>query len=499
MRNIARRLACTGFLAVALPVTAQIYQPTTCRNAFTAQQEISEGDKVVAQVYKQMPVLPDNDPVSRYIQQLGARLAAAAPPTPGLDTRWPFRFHVVASEEINAFALPGGTMFVNLGAIRAAETEAQLAGVMGHEMSHVILRHSTCNLTNQQRKSIWYGLGQLGSTILLGNGALGSMARGGIGAMQGLDFLHMSRADEQQADLLGVQIVHDAGYDPRGLAQFFEIIQAKYGSGGAQFLSDHPNPGNRTAYVNAEVAQLPPLAHPIKTTPEFVEAKNRATGMHVYTSKDMEAGQWRTTGLYASRPGGPAESMSPAAAANAAAAASATAPSIAPLPPTRLGVRDPLVNVQMSRYSLRAPQSWQRSGEKGDAVTLAPPGGAGEFGLAYGMLTGVVQTTGNGVSDDATLQQQTQTLAQRLMQGSGLTQAGSLQTLRVGGQLANSVQLRGTSPVGQNGRALPERDWLVTIARPDGDVQYVVFVVPESDASTLQPVFQQMLSSFRFE
>ena len=498
MRNIAQRFACAGLLAVTLPVAAQIYQPTTCRNAFTPQQEIAEGDKVVAEVYKQMPVLPDSDPVSRYIQQLGARLAAVAPPTPGVNVRWPFRFHVVASEDINAFALPGGTMFVNLGAIRAAETEAQLAGVMGHEMSHVILRHSTCNITSQQRKSIWYGLGELGSTVLLGNGALGSMARGAIGIGQGLDFLHMSRGDEQQADLLGVQIVHDAGYDPRGLAQFFEIIQAKYGSGGAQFLSDHPNPGNRTEYVNAEVAQLPPLAHPIKTTPEFVAAKAQATGMRVYTAKDMQAGQWRSTGLYASKPGGSAERTA-ASAGTAPTASAATTPGIAPIPAARLGLHDSLAQVQMPRYSLRTPQSWQRSGEKGDAVTLAPSGGAGDFGVAYGLLTGVVQTSGNGVDDEASLEQQTQTLAQRLVQANGLTQVGSIEQLRVGGQMANSVRLRGTSPVGQNGRALPERDWLVTVARPDGDVQYVVFVSPEQDAPTLDATFRQVLASFRFQ
>ena len=225
-------------LSISAPACAQ-FDPVTCKNSFTQQEEIQAGDKLVAEVYKQMPVLPDSDPVSRYIQQLGARLVAVAPLTPGLTQQWPFRFHVVASEEINAFALPGGTMFVNLGAIQAAETESQLVGVMGHEMSHVILRHSTCNLTKQRKKSIWYGLGQLGAAIALG-GSGGEAAAQGIGMAANLDFLHMSREDEQQADLLGVRIAHDAGYDPRGLPQFFEIIQAKYGKGSAEFLSDHP-------------------------------------------------------------------------------------------------------------------------------------------------------------------------------------------------------------------------------------------------------------------
>ncbi|MCU1322689.1 MAG: peptidase [Acidobacteriaceae bacterium] len=104
------------------------FEPVTCKNAFTIEQEQVEGAKVAAQVYQQMPVLPDSDPVSRYIQRLGVKLVAQAP-----GYKWQYNFHVVASEDINAFALPGGSIFVNLGTIQAAETEAQLAGVMAHE------------------------------------------------------------------------------------------------------------------------------------------------------------------------------------------------------------------------------------------------------------------------------------------------------------------------------------------------------------------------------
>ena len=104
------------------------FQPESCKNSFTEQQEIAEGGKVAAEVFKQMPVLPDSAPVSQYVRQLGARLVSYAP-----GYKWPYNFHVVASEEINAFALPGGTMFVNLGTIQAAETGGtQLAGVMAH-------------------------------------------------------------------------------------------------------------------------------------------------------------------------------------------------------------------------------------------------------------------------------------------------------------------------------------------------------------------------------
>ncbi len=288
-------------VGISAPACAQ-FQPVTCKNSFTQQQEIQAGNKVVAEVYRQTPVLPDSDPVARYIQQLGARLVAIAPLTPGLAQQWPFRFHVVASEDINAFALPGGTMFVNLGAIQAAETESQLVGVMGHEMSHVILRHSSCNVSSRRKRSIWYSLGAISTSIALG-GVGGATAAEGIGAAANLDFLRMSRTDEQQADLLGVRIAHDAGYDPRGLPQFFEIIQAKYGSGSAQFLSDHPSPGNRTEHVNKEIALLPPLRRPIKTSSQFEAIHQLSIERHALSAREIQIGAWRSAGLYATAPG----------------------------------------------------------------------------------------------------------------------------------------------------------------------------------------------------
>lgn len=227
-------------LAIALVLMGGVrgcaaFEPVTCKNSYTQAQEIAEGNKVALLVYRQMPVLPASDPVTRYVQNLGARLVQFAPQAPGVAEQWPFNFHVVASAEINAFALPGGSIFVNLGTVQAAETEAQLAGVMAHEISHVVMRHSTCNMARAQRRGLLYGLGAIGSAVLLGDGAVGGLAQAGIGMGQNLDMLHMSRGDESQADLLGVDILYDAGYDPRGLPQFFETIQAKYGAGGAQF------------------------------------------------------------------------------------------------------------------------------------------------------------------------------------------------------------------------------------------------------------------------
>ncbi|WP_419804527.1 M48 family metallopeptidase [Terriglobus sp.] len=267
----------------------------TCKNAYTEEQEIAEGSKVAAEVYRQMPVLKDTDPVSVYVRQLGQKLVASAP-----GYHWPYNFHVVDSDEINAFALPGGAVFVNLATVSAAESEAQLAGVMAHELSHVVLRHSTCNLTKQRKRSIFYGLGQVAAAATLGG--YGNVASQGIGYVQGLNFLHMSRESEQQADLLGLRIMYDAGYDPRGMPQFFETIQAKYGQGSAQFLSDHPNPGNRIEYVNARIAQFPPRTQNLTTTAEFRRVHALAAARAPLTAAQTKSGAWRNSSSYQPAP-----------------------------------------------------------------------------------------------------------------------------------------------------------------------------------------------------
>ena len=495
---------------------AQEYLPPTCKNPYTQAQEIELGDKVVREVYKQMPVLPDADPVAQFVRRLGAQLVAAAPSTPGLEQQWPFNFHVVASSEINAFALPGGTMFVNLGAIQAAQTEAQLAGVMGHEMSHVILRHSTCNLIKQQHRSILYSLGELGSEIALG-GAGGQIAAQGIDQLKNLSFLKMSRGDEEQADKLGAQILHDANFDPRGLPQFFEIIEAKYGQGGAQFLSDHPSPGNRTQYLQAEIAAMPPLAHPVVTTPAFAAAHTQSLAEHALSAQEQTAGGWRSSGLYASAPGGGPVAGSRAAgqpasyspgSAGSGAGTVANPTGLAPLSASQLGVAERFVRVQGPQSSIDAPANWAHTSTsnggagqqpQGTTLTVAPPGATGSFGVAYGAVLATLPQGGNGISDTAALSRASDAFAAQLVQSNGLTPEGAATSFQVGGQPAIGRYLRGSSPVraATSGAQDAERDWLVTVARPDGDLDTLIFVAPAGQFATLQPLYTRMLASFR--
>jgi hypothetical protein len=462
--------------------------PPACNNPFTPQQEVTEGSKVAAQVYKQMPVLPESDPVSLYVAQLGAHLVTHAP---GL--KWPYSFHVVASSDVNAFALPGGAIFINLGTIQAAETEAQLAGVLAHETSHVVLRHATCNMKKQQATNIMAGLGQLASGILLGDGAAGQAAQAVIGGGAGLYGLRMSRDDEKQADLLGTDILYNSGYDPRGLPQFFEIIQGKYGAGGAQILTDHPNPGNRTEYVNQEIDTLPRLTNPMLTSAAFKRAHELALKEPTLTAQQIKDGVWKN-GNYAA---GPQANPVSSPAVDDASPSQYGADGPVALSRSQLGIGSRLTPYQGANFRMNYPSPWQVTGATNAGATLAPPGGFGAFGLAYGAVVGTVQAKA-AIMDADSLANATAQLAQQLsQQNGGLQQVGGLQTLKLSGQMANTLEFRGRSPVVQNGTTLPEREWLVTTASQDGDLHYIVFVSPEPDFAQLRPLFVSMMNTFQ--
>ncbi len=214
-------------------------------NLFTPEQDIQMGQQASARIGRQVLLL--NDPrVDDYLDALGKRLASYAP-----GYKFPYQYRCVNDENINAFALPGGFIYINRGVIEAADDEAQLAGVMAHETSHVALRHGTNQVSKAEAWRIPLGL--LGAAGGLG-GLIGQV---GAGFTLNSIILKYSRDDETQADVLGTQILYDAGYDPRALAQFFEKIEAESkGKEPAQFFSDHPNPGNRIGRIDEEVDKL---------------------------------------------------------------------------------------------------------------------------------------------------------------------------------------------------------------------------------------------------
>jgi len=219
-------------------------------NLFTRQQDIQLGQEAAAEVRKQATIV--KDPVlTDYVNAIGKRLAASRE---AKDSGFNFTFEVVADPTINAFALPGGPMFINTGLLKVVDNEAQLAGVMGHEMSHVILRHGTNQASKADLIQIPLALaGELTNSDTL----MGQLTQLGIGLGADSVLLKFSRTDESQADLLGSHLMAESGYDPMQLAKFFEKLNAQSGSGALEFLSDHPNPGNRSKAIQHEVLFLP--------------------------------------------------------------------------------------------------------------------------------------------------------------------------------------------------------------------------------------------------
>jgi len=242
-------------------------------NMFSPQQDVQVGRENAAQVDKELPILQDVT-VERYVNELGRRLSAY---TPNNREEYVWQFKVVNSPDINAFALPGGFIYVNRATIEAAQDEAQLAGVMAHEEGHVVMRHGTHQATDMM---ITKGILGIGGGLLGGQGGLsGQLLQYGVGFGINSMFLHNSRGAESQADQVGTYVLYQAGYDPHAMAQFFEIIEQKYPQRTAQFFSDHPNPENRIKKVDEEIPRLGPAKQWKTDSPEFEAVKKRVLAM----------------------------------------------------------------------------------------------------------------------------------------------------------------------------------------------------------------------------
>src|SRR5258707_1186762 len=182
-------------------------------NLFSKEQDIQLGSEAAAEVEKKMTVVKD-PALNQYIQKIGKRLASA--PEAG---DYPYSFKLVADDSINAFALPGGPTFVHTGLIKAADNEAQIAGVLAHEISHVALRHGTNQASKAQMVQMPTALA---GSMMKSRSMLGQLSKMGIGLGANSVLLKFSREAESQADLLGTQIMAKAGYQPVEMARFFQ-------------------------------------------------------------------------------------------------------------------------------------------------------------------------------------------------------------------------------------------------------------------------------------
>ena len=470
------------------------------------QQQEQLGLQAVGEVYKQMPVLPDSNPVTQYVQQLGKKLERVIPQ----DRSWPYQFHVIPAADINAFALPGGPIFINVATIQAAENEGQLAGVMAHEMSHVYMQHSAKQAPKQAAAQIIAGL----AGAVLGGSAAGNLAKVGIQFGAGSMLMKYSRSDEAQADSVGAIIMYKAGYNPKNMADFFTTLEKKYGNGGPQILSDHPNPGNREVAIQKEIQNWPSKNY-LGSSNEFASAKKEATGMKTYSAQQIDAGAKQGTWAQqnqkngavptsgASAPSGSAGNQGPSGNPQTPAAggnsqtpagggnsqAQAGAGDLANVSYSQVQPSNNFKQFQPSGFSISYPDNWQPGGDQ-NAGVIAPPQGAGNGGIAYGVVIGTQQQA------SADLDQATKQVLQSMVNDNpGLQADGEATSINVNGTQGRSMYLRGNSPILQNGKPSAERDWLVVVPNPRGGVTYLVFVAPERDFSKLQPVYQKMIDS----
>lgn len=252
---------------VALTAQTRIDPP---KNKYSPADDVKAGREAAAEVEKEVPVLRD-ETVTSYLATLGKKVLAATP-SRYRHSEFRYTFKVVDQKEINAFALPGGPTYFNRGMFLAAGNEGQVVGVLAHELSHVLLRHGTAQAT----AATPYALGQLAGSLIgaIVGGKGGRVIQQGSEIGFGVAFLRFPREYEKQADLLGAQIMARAGYDPRDMAEMFKTIEEQSGLGAPEFLSDHPNPGNRYEYVLEERQQLK-VRQPSANTGRFPAIQSR--------------------------------------------------------------------------------------------------------------------------------------------------------------------------------------------------------------------------------
>jgi predicted Zn-dependent protease len=245
-----RAIGAAAFAAVSL-VLACIRNPATGRLQFSLvseSQEISMGQDAAKQIKATMPAYPDAQ-LQAYVSGIGMRIAKASE-RPNL----PWSFTVLDDSTVNAFALPGGPIFITRGILTYMTSEAELASVLGHEIAHVTARHSAGQMTNQQIAQAGLGVASVASPTAA---AVGQAAGAGLQLL----FLKYSRDDERQADELGFRYMHQQGYDPRQMAEMFRTLerytaQAGGGGGAPSWMQTHPDPGDRVKVSEQRVAAL---------------------------------------------------------------------------------------------------------------------------------------------------------------------------------------------------------------------------------------------------
>jgi Zn-dependent protease with chaperone function len=453
-------VAMFALMALPLSIAAQT-QIKYHSNKFSIQDDVKLGRQAAQEAEQQFPLLNDSQ-VQSYVERVGERLVAAIPQQfqhPEFD----YFFKVVNARDINAFALPGGPMYVNRGMIEAARTEGEMAGVMAHEISHVALRHGTAQASKGQKYGTLAAIAGIAGTILTRNPNVGQLAQ----APFAVYLLKFSREYETEADILGAQIMAQAGYDPRDLGNMFRTLEQQGGGGGGGFLSDHPSPSDRYARIEKEAQYLRVNAGN-RDSRDFARIQERLRGFgQAPTMAEIARSGQRPTGENTSYPD--------------------RAPSNrVEYPSTRYQ------NVSIFNGGVRVniPSNWRQLNE-GSSIWFAPEGGYGQVNgqavFTHGTNFGVAQT------NNRNLQRATDEIIQGFAQGNrNLRASGNYQRTTIDGRNALWATLSNVNEA--TGR--PETIRLITTQLRNGQVLYMVAVAPQNERN-FDNAFNNVLRSLK--
>lgn len=427
------------------------------KNKNSINKDIEVGSKAAAEVERTFPMI--NDMASEnYINEVGMRLVNALPPE-FQQRQFNCRFKIVNARDINAFALPACYLYVNRGMIDAAKNEGEMAGVMAHEISHAMLRHGTA-----AGPGILTQIGAIGAIFggaILGAPELGQVAAAGL-------ITPYSRNFEKQADIVGAQTMARAGYDPRDLANMFRTIAGEGGGRVPEWLSTHPDPGNRYNDINKEASMLRVSSNPIKMTQGFQRTQQYLRSLpQARTMAEIEKGAQ----------GGQGQSQpSPTA--------GGTYQSNIPFP---AGLR----TYSNGGLSVNIPSNWRDFPEQDQnsvQITFAPNGAFGNQGITHGALIGLQK--GNG----GNLQQEFDAYVKAILQGNTYLQARTNYSNAVlNGRNGYSIVLGGRSPITNRN----EIARIYGTQTNNGSLLYLVLVVPEDQASRYNNAFNNIYRSLR--
>jgi Zn-dependent protease with chaperone function len=454
------------------------------KNPYSLAKDVQLGQQAASEVERQMPLLNDSE-VQPYVERVGRRLSEAIP-AEFQHPEFRYSFKVVDARDINAFALPGGFTYINRGLIEAAHNEGEMAGAIAHEISHVALRHGTAQAAKAQKYQTGAAVVGILGAILGGVGNVaGQVGQMGIGAY----FLKFSREYEKQADLLGAQIMAKAGYDPHDLANMFRTLEKQGGGGGPQWMSDHPNPGNRFEYINREADALR-VTDPTRNTPAFTrvqallremrparsmqdisrsQQRNPQRGDQRYPDRDDQRYPDREDQRYPDR-----EDQR------------------YPQQGRRQQVEYPSSRFRIytgNYFRIGVPENW-RELSSNDAVTFAPEGAyrevQGQFVFTHGIQIGTVRAQSNS------LRAATDELIRILAQGNQtLRRNGGYQRETLGRRDALAASLTNISELtGQ-----PELVTVFTTMLRSGEVFYLIAVAPQDESQDYQRTFMAVLGT----